>query len=167
MIAHPDLPIRRVAFAVLGALFLAGCAGQTRVESQPGEVSAAKRVPATVGERAAAIALQQVGSAYRYGGASPAGFDCSGLVQYAYGEAGKKVPRTTGQLWNFAGEVEYDDLRAGDLLFFRIDGKMSHVGIYLGDERFVHAPSTGRTVAVESLAAEFYRRALVRAGRPR
>jgi cell wall-associated NlpC family hydrolase len=167
MIAHPHLPVRRAAFAVIGALCLAGCAGPTLVESQPAEVSAAKRTPATVGERAAAIALQQVGSAYRYGGATPAGFDCSGLVQYSYAEAGKKVPRTTGQLWDFARVVDYADLQAGDLLFFRIDGKMSHVGIYLGGERFVHAPSTGRTVAVESLDAEYYRRALVRAGRPR
>ena len=113
------------------------------MESQPGEVSAAKRISATVGERAAAIALQQVGSAYRYGGTSPAGFDCSGLVQYSYRAAGKTVPRTTGQLWNVAGEVAYDDLQAGDLLFFRFDGKMSHVGIYVGNEQFVHAPSAG------------------------
>lgn len=120
-----------------------------------------------MGERAAGVALQQVGSAYRYGGASPAGFDCSGLVQYAYRGAGKTVPRTTGQLWNAAGVVEYGDLQAGDLLFFRFDGKMSHVGIYVGGEQFVHAPSTGRSVAVESLNAEYYRRALIRAGRLR
>ena len=61
--------------------------------------------------------------------------------------------------------VTYDDLEAGDLLFFRFDGKMSHVGIYVGDEQFVHAPSTGRSVSVESLDAEYYRRALMRAGR--
>jgi len=63
--------------------------------------------------------------------------------------------------------VTYDDLEAGDLLFFRFDGKMSHVGIYVGDEQFVHAPSTGRSVSVESLDAEYYRRALMRAGRLR
>ncbi|NCF58251.1 MAG: NlpC/P60 family protein [Gammaproteobacteria bacterium] len=167
MIAHPDLHIRRTAFAVIGALCLAGCAGPTLVESQPGEVSAAKRISATVGERAAAIALQQVGSAYRYGGTSPAGFDCSGLVQYSYRAAGKTVPRTTGQLWNVAGEVAYDDLQAGDLLFFRFDGKMSHVGIYVGNEQFVHAPSAGGSVSVESMNAEHYRRGIIRAGRLR
>jgi cell wall-associated NlpC family hydrolase len=63
--------------------------------------------------------------------------------------------------------VAYRDLAIGDLLFFRFDGKMSHVGIYVGDERFVHAPSTGKRVSVDSLAAEFYRRALVRGGRVR
>jgi len=112
-----------------------------------------------------AIALRQVGTAYRYGGASPTGFDCSGLVQYSYLEAGMAVPRTTSQLWHSAGTVPYDDLRVGDLLFFRFDGKMSHVGIYVGDDKFVHAPSTGRRVTVDSLDAAYYRSALVRAGR--
>ncbi len=167
MIAHSVCHFRRAAFAVIGTLCLAGCAGPTSVQSQPAEVSAAKRTPATIGERAAAVALRQVGVAYRYGGASPSGFDCSGLVQYAYRQAGKNVPRTTGQLWNSARVVPYDDLQAGDLLFFRFDGKMSHVGIYVGDEQFVHAPSTGRAVSVESLDAAYYEQALMRAGRLR
>ena len=77
------------------------------------------------------------------------------------------MPRTTGQLWNLAGVVSYDDLQVGDLLFFRFDGKMSHVGIYVGDEQFVHAPSTGRSVSLESLDAEYYRQAFIRAGRLR
>jgi cell wall-associated NlpC family hydrolase len=57
-------------------------------------------------------------------------------------------------------------MRAGDLLFFNIDGKMSHVGMYIGGSRFVHAPSSGKTVSVESLDSEFYQRAFIRAGRP-
>jgi cell wall-associated NlpC family hydrolase len=167
MIANSHRPISVVAIAVIAALSLAGCAGSAGVETKPGEVSSARPAPASLGERAAAVALQQVGAAYRYGGASPAGFDCSGLVQYSYRQAGKKLPRTTGQLWEAAGNVPYRDPAVGDLLFFRFDGKMSHVGIYVGDERFVHAPSTGKRVSVDSLDAEFYRRALVRGGRVR
>ena len=155
------------AIAVMAALSLTGCAGSAGVAKKPGEVSSAIEAPASVGERAAAVALQQVGAAYRYGGATPAGFDCSGLVQYSFREAGKKLPRTTGQLWDAAGTVAYRDLEIGDLLFFRFDGKMSHVGIYVGDERFVHAPATGRRVSVDSLEAGFYRRALIRGGRVR
>ena len=117
------------------------------------------------GERAAAVALDQVGVRYRYGGESPQGFDCSGLVHYAYNQAGVNVPRTTTQLWAAAANVDRADLRAGDVLFFRIDGKMSHVGIYLGEKRFVHAPQSGRSVSVASLDAPFYRKALLRAGR--
>ena len=119
----------------------------------------------SAGERAAAVALDQVGARYRYGGSGPQGFDCSGLVHYAYAQAGVAVPRTTGQLWAAAVDVDRGDLRAGDLLFFRIEGKMSHVGMYLGQRRFVHAPQSGRTVSVASLDAPFYRGALLRAGR--
>lgn len=121
--------------------------------------------PANAGDRAAAIALNQVGVPYRYGGNSPRGFDCSGLVQYSYRNAGVNIPRTTGQLWNAAQTVNRSDLRAGDLLFFSVDGKMSHVGMYLGDGDFVHAPKSGRTVSVTSLDSPFYKAALVRAGR--
>lgn len=167
MIAHSHRYFPRGSFVLLGVLMLTACAGPKLAQKQPGEVSIAKRAPASVGERAAAVALQQVGAAYSYGGASPAGFDCSGLVQYSYRQAGKRVPRTTSQLWNSAGAISHDDLRVGDLLFFRFDGKMSHVGIYVGDDQFVHAPSTGRLVTVESLDAEYYSRALIRAGRLR
>ena len=117
------------------------------------------------GEQAALIALEQVGTPYRYGGSTPAGFDCSGLVHYSYNRAGVTVPRTTRQLWSVARTVERQDLQAGDLLFFSIEGKMQHVGLYLGEERFVHAPQSGRRVSVESLDSPFYRSALLRAGR--
>ena len=111
--------------------------------------------------------MQQVGVPYRYGGSSPAGFDCSGLVHYSYSRAGKPVPRTTAALWDALLPVASPDMRTGDLLFFRIDGKMSHVGLYLGGGRFVHAPSSGRSVVIEDLDDAYYRRALIRAGRPR
>lgn len=121
----------------------------------------------SVADRAATIAVQQVGVPYRYGGQAPTGFDCSGLVHYAYLHAGKPVPRTTGQLWKNTDSVSRSELRRGDLLFFAIDGKMQHVGMYIGDEQFVHAPSSGRRVQVASLDWEFYSDALLRGGRLR
>jgi murein DD-endopeptidase len=165
MIADSPRLISNAVSALIVALCLAGCAGQSAVGTSPAAVSGPARPSASVGEHAAAVALGQVGSAYRYGGAAPGGFDCSGLVQYSYRAAGKSVPRTTGQLWHAAGPVSGDDLRVGDLLFFRFDGKMSHVGIYVGGQRFVHAPSTGKIVSVDSLETELYGRALIRAGR--
>lgn len=120
-----------------------------------------------VGSQAAQIAYQQVGLPYRFGGSSPSGFDCSGLVHYSYAMAGAAVPRTTGALWQSSRPVERDALRAGDLLFFDVNGKMSHVGMYIGDRRFVHAPSSGKTVTVASLDMPYYSQALIRAGRPR
>lgn len=119
-----------------------------------------------VGDRAAAIAVNQVGAPYRYGGSNPNGFDCSGLVQYSYARAGVSLPRTTRALWNYAPPVARDRMRAGDLLFFSISGKMSHVGLYLGDGRFVHAPSSGKVVSVENLRSDYYSKAFLRAGRP-
>jgi cell wall-associated NlpC family hydrolase len=120
---------------------------------------------ASAGDRAAIIALDQVGEPYRYGGNSPGGFDCSGLVQYSYSRAGYSIPRTTGQLWSAAKSVDRRQLRVGDLLFFSIEGKMSHVGLYVGERRFVHAPQSGRSVSIESLDAPFYKAAFIRAGR--
>jgi len=120
-----------------------------------------------LGERAAGIALQQVGVPYRYGGSNRNGFDCSGLVHFSYGKAGKRVPRTTGQLWSSTSTVARNELQMGDLLFFKINGKMSHVGVYVGGQRFVHAPSSGRTVSVESLTSPYYASAMIRAGRPK
>lgn len=126
-----------------------------------------QRVPArTVGERAAVVALRQIGVPYEYGGETRDGFDCSGLVRYSYGAVGKSVPRSTGEQWRRLTPVSPKRLQVGDVLFFRIEGSISHVGIYLGDERFVHAPSTGRSVGVASLDSGFYRNAFVRGGRP-
>ena len=118
------------------------------------------------GVQAAAVAVRQLGVPYRFGGTTIAGFDCSGLAQYAYARAGKRIPRTTAQQWQELTPVARNRLAAGDLLFFRIDGKISHVGLYLGENRFVHAPSSGREVSIAELNSDFYRRAFVRGGRP-
>jgi len=121
--------------------------------------------PSDIGSRVAHYALEQQGVPYRYGGETPQGFDCSGLVHYAYGRAGKAVPRTTTALHGASVSVPRDSLRAGDLVFFRIDGKMAHVGIYLDGNRFVHAPQSGRVVSVGNLESPFYRQAFLRGGR--
>lgn len=120
-----------------------------------------------VGEKAATAAVQQIGVPYRYGGNSTSGFDCSGLAQYAYARSGVRIPRTTAEQWRGLDPVEENDLAVGDVLFFRIEGTISHVGLYLGDERFVHAPSSGREVSIADLNSPFYAQAFVRGGRPR
>lgn len=121
----------------------------------------------SMGSKAAAVALQQVGVPYLYGGSTTRGFDCSGLVQYSYSRAGKRVPRTTSQLWSATSTVRREDLEVGDLLFFNIEGKMSHVGMYIGNQNFVHAPSSGKTVTVGKLTSPYYSSAFIRAGRPK
>jgi cell wall-associated NlpC family hydrolase len=113
------------------------------------------------GRQAAGLAREQIGRPYRLGGETPAGFDCSGLVHYVYGLLEVPLPRTVaGQLR--AGRVVPSDQPApGDLVFFRISGsRISHVGIYLGGQTFVHAPRSGRVVQAQSLSEDWWQRRL-------
>jgi cell wall-associated NlpC family hydrolase len=154
-----------LAITMLG--LISGCSWTPRPAHAAGAPGVAVNAATSVGETAAAIALDQVGAPYRYGGTGPGGFDCSGLVQYSYSLAGKRMPRTTKQLWTSTSAVDQHELRVGDVLFFSIEGKMSHVGLYLGQRRFVHAPASGRSVSVASLDSPYYRSAFMRGGRPR
>ena len=97
---------------------------------------------------AAAIAMQFQGVPYVWGGASPAGFDCSGLPAYAYAQVGISVPHYTVAIWNAFPQVPSDRLQAGDLVFFH---DLGHMGIYIGGGRFVHSPHTGDVVKVSDL----------------
>lgn len=138
---------------VLGLLLSSGCATKSH--------SADSRV----GEQIAARALAMSGKPYRYGGSSPRGFDCSGLVHFAHQEAGLSVPRTAELQFRHSQRVPRSALQPGDLVFFRIAGKVSHVGLYAGDGRFVHAPSSGKHVEVTTLDHPYWRRHLVGTGR--
>lgn len=129
------------------ALTLSACGG------------APTRTDANASARAADIAQRFIGKPYRYGGETPAGFDCSGLVHYSFGRAGIAVPRTTGALVRDGRRVARGRLRKGDLLFFNQDGKRaSHVAIYLGDQTFVHAPSSGKHVRRDRLNNPYWRK---------
>lgn len=120
-----------------------------------------------VGKQATRIALDQLGVPYVYGGASPRGFDCSGLVQFTYQQLGFSLPRTVSRLYNYAKPIKRKQLRAGDLIFFNTDGnRISHVGIYFKPHLFIHAPKTGRSVSIENLNNPYWRRRFVSAGRP-
>jgi len=107
-------------------------------------------------ERVALTARRMVGVPYHYGGTDPRGFDCSGLVFYAYREAGVLVARTSREQLRASEPLDVDQALPGDLVFFRTNKRAWHVGIYLGDQRFVHAPSTGRAVSIERFDDEYY-----------
>ncbi len=112
------------------------------------------------------IARDMIGSPYRYGGAGPGGFDCSGLVYYSYRKAGISAPRTTIDQYRQSKRVRLSDLQPGDLVFFKISrNKLSHVGIYAGGSRFIHAPSSGKSVGYALLRDPFWRERVVGAGR--
>ncbi|MEK6744617.1 MAG: C40 family peptidase [Nitrospirota bacterium] len=114
---------------------------------------------ASTGDKAAATALAMIGRPYKFKGETPSGFDCSGLVRYSYLTAGMDAPHSTGALKNSTGSVGLRNARKGDLLFFVQEGKKySHVGIYVGNDQFVHAPSTGGFVRKDSIADPYWKK---------
>ncbi|SFF45775.1 NlpC/P60 family protein [Fontimonas thermophila] len=139
---------------LIGA-FLAGCATEKSVH-----------IPPETRHRIVLEALGQVGRPYRYGGATPEGFDCSGLVQYVYAQAGIVLPRTTREQYAMGKRIDDDELEPGDLLFYRFEsGPVDHVAIYLGDGQAVHAPAQGRAVIVASIDLPYWKKRFVDAVR--
>lgn len=134
------------AVLILVALGLGGCA------TKPGPMPAVQGpVAEAVGEVDALeawVRLQRVfkryqGTPYQYGGATAAGFDCSGFIRTAFNEAlGRSLPRTTQQMVAMGEPVTRDQLQPGDLVFFNANGKNGHAGIFMGDDRFIHASSS-------------------------
>lgn len=149
----------KALFLITGllAILLASCAGPRPHQGGRYEHLRPKLV-------AAAMAME--GTPYRYGGNSPAGFDCSGLVQYSYAQFGFEVPRNSYMQFRAAKPIYRRDLRPGDLVFFRTtSATVSHVGIYIGNNQFVHAPGTGKRVRVTSLDNSYYQKRYAGAGR--
>lgn len=102
-------------------------------------------------------ALGQIGRPYRYGGSTPDGFDCSGLVQYVFAQAGVTLPRSSREQHELGREIDLDDAEPGDLLFYSFAGRrVDHVAIYLGDGQAVHAPARGRQVIVAPVAQKYW-----------
>lgn len=136
---------------------LAGCATRPLPVDRPPETPRQRTGSAEPVSEIAFMALALVGSPYANGGASPeAGFDCSGLVAYVYARALQRdLPRNTFDLARTG--VAVSDPRPGDLVFYNTQRRpFSHVGIYLGESRFVHAPSTGGAVRVEDMRLAYW-----------
>lgn len=109
-------------------------------------------------------ALGQIGRPYRYGGATPEGFDCSGLVQYVFGQSSVVLPRSSREQGDIGSRIHLDRAQPGDLLFYSFTGKrIDHVAIYLGDGQAVHAPASGRQVIVAPVAQKYWMNKFVEA----
>jgi murein DD-endopeptidase len=155
--------VTRVWLAILLAVaaLLAGCSSAPEIPQQT-----TVRASNATAAKAIDYAKEMLGKPYKYAGDTPAGFDCSGLVKYSYARAGVSMPRDTQSQRRMSVLVSMHGLREGDLLFFDQEGKKtSHVGMYLGGGRFIHAPSSGGKVRTDSINAEFWKKHLVEARR--
>jgi murein DD-endopeptidase len=161
----------RILITALVLFCISGCASQSALEPTPSERVAVRnrniqQLPPQSGSLVARHAVAMVGTPYLFGGSSPdTGFDCSGLVHYSYEQSGVSVPRTSLEQFRAARKISLGEAVEGDLLFFEDQEKLSHVGIYIGDGRFVHAPQSGRNVSVADLDSPYYQMHLVGVGR--
>ena len=161
----PAVPVpgmAAMALATVLAVLLAGCGREaTRAQAPPGRhwPQVAPADPAAA-NAVTLRALSLVGTPYRYGGNTPdSGFDCSGLVNYVYRDMlDLRLPRSSRELAAAQGpRLAPEKLASGDLVFFGSRGDVSHVGIYVGEGRFVHAPSSGGTVRLDHLDGAYWR----------
>jgi cell wall-associated NlpC family hydrolase len=122
---------------------------------------------ADVGLAVVEVALEAVGTPYRWGGAGASGFDCSGLIRFAYGEFGIELPRISRDQINVGASVEVDveSLRPGDVLGFsaEVGGAVTHVGLYIGDGEFIHSSTSG--VRISNLREPYWQRHFIAASR--
>lgn len=154
----------RLIWAAVGIFVISTACSLEPPRGEQQRTSATKSSKKT---RAVAIAKQMLGRPYRYGGHTPKGFDCSGLVYYSYRRAGYSIARDSKGQYAQTLSIDPRNLRPGDLLFFNIEGKGGHVGIYVGNGKFIHSPSSGKRVSYASLHNVYWRDHFVKAGRLR
>jgi len=148
--------------AIASAGVLTSPAGAIVDEYRRGPNAAVPSAP-TRGERAVRHALEMLGTPYRWGGERPeTGFDCSGLVRWAYGRVGLDLPHNSYALYGEGRRVRESKIEPGDVLFFE---GLGHVGLYVGNGRMVHSPETGRSVEVVRLTGTNYGARLIAARR--
>ncbi|HNH24168.1 MAG TPA: C40 family peptidase [Accumulibacter sp.] len=145
--------------AVLLTLVLAACAGTPTTPHSASRSPGERPASTPKGNDVVLFALGLIDTGYRFGGKNPeAGLDCSGMVTYIYGRAvGVKVPGSAADIAKRGRPVARERLRPGDLVFFNTRNfSASHVGIYIGDDRFVHAPSSQERVRIDRLGNSYF-----------
>jgi cell wall-associated NlpC family hydrolase len=167
------LAFRSMIVLSIATLLAAGCGTEpyrppatTRTPVPSSTPAPVPAPPADPGLEIVALASQLIGSPYRFGGSGPGEFDCSGLVLFVHNQLGIHVPRTAAEQAAAAAPVDALALAPGDLVFFTETGsEITHVGIYAGKGRFVHAPKTGHPVGYGSLFDDYYLHNFAGAGR--
>jgi cell wall-associated NlpC family hydrolase len=157
---HMQISVALLAFALGSAHAPAIASDLTIAQSASSAVQSKWQNFTSRASELAFRAMGMIGIRYRYGGNAPeSGLDCSGLVRYVFKEAwGANLPRTSEEISRVGENVDSKDLRPGDLVFYNtLKRSFSHVGIYLGDNKFIHAPSGGGKVRIESMDLSYWK----------
>jgi cell wall-associated NlpC family hydrolase len=150
------------AVVLLGSLQMGSAFAQSLTESEPLPKSFASTVSSAVVDKTETLinnAMQLIGVRYRWGGNTPqSGLDCSGFVRYVFNDTfGFLLPRKSAQMSKVGLEIGKEELRPGDLVFFNtMRHAFSHVGIYVGDNKFIHAPSRGKSIRVDDMTKVYW-----------
>ena len=165
---EPLISRRAMLSAPLILASLAGCSSPPPRQQAPTRPWSRTEATPQQSREASIHVMSLIGTPYRYGGNTPAtGFDCSGLIGFVYHRAaGIQVPRTVREIATWGLPTGAGDVRAGDLVIFGSKGQASHAGIYVGESRFVHAPSTGGTVRIDPLGVKYWRERFMGFRRP-
>ncbi len=158
--------LRTIILILLCSYLLLACAHSSKHHERSVEKATQTSKPISQGQQIADLAQSLLGSPYKYGGTTPNGFDCSGLVHYTHRKFGIHTPRTSLQQFKHARSIRLSELDSGDVVFFKLSrNNVSHVGIYVGNGRFVHAPKSGKRVAINHLNDDYWRPRIVSGGR--
>lgn len=164
-----------VKWPLLFMLFtlVVACTGKQQPTAEYSSVATAQKASTfpdkaieSPGAQALEVARKMLGTPYRYGGTDPKGFDCSGLVRYAFNRSGIELPRTSREIFRVSQRIDPKKIEPGDLVFFALSAnKISHVGIYAGQSRFIHSPSSGKGVSYANMENPYWQKRLIAAGR--
>ncbi|MBK7354790.1 C40 family peptidase [Propionivibrio sp.] len=152
------MPIRTLIVSIF-VLLLSACGGVPPAPDQSTDALSRREAYSAQGNEVTLFALGLIDTGYRFGGKNPeAGLDCSGMVSYIYGQAaGYALGGSAADIARKGREIERSELRPGDLVFFNTrNTHFSHVGVYIGGDRFIHAPSSNGRVRIDQLSARYY-----------
>jgi cell wall-associated NlpC family hydrolase len=153
--------------------FVVACTGKQLPTTQDSSVTTVQKASISPGNatespgtQALDVARKLLGTPYSYGGTDLNGFDCSGLVRYAFNQSGVELPRTSKEIFRASQRIDPQKIKPGDLVFFALSAnRISHVGIYAGQSHFIHSPSSGKGVSYASLENPYWQKRLIAAGR--
>ena len=158
--AQDDLLLKQAYQSLFGSKWPNGASKQGQSKAAPKKSQLRQRLTQT--------ARQQLRIPYVWGGTSRRGFDCSGLIQYVYKQLNMAVPRTAAEQYADSHRVKTHELQPGDLIFFhtrlRSRSRINHVGMFLGNNTFIHAPRKGRTVSIDKLNS-YWKKRMIGGGR--